>query len=99
MIRKLRESAEWQLLFGAIWNADRPLAGLWWGLVVLRALLPAGFAIAMGVLVSSVQQGNALGGPLVAAGIVFVALQTLSPLHGEAGTNLGSKTSAWLHDR
>ena len=96
---RLRRSAEWQLLFGAIVRAGRALALTWWALVVLRALLPAAFAVAMGILVGAVQRGHPLAGPLVLVGGVFVALQTLSPLHGEVATNLGARTAAWLQDR
>ena len=47
----------------------------------LRGLLPALFAIAMGVLVGAVQRGDPLGTPLVAVGVVFVLLQILPPFH------------------
>jgi ATP-binding cassette, subfamily B, bacterial len=99
VLRRLRASAEWQLLFSAIARADRGLALAWWGLVVLRALLPAGFAVAMGVLVGAVQQGRPLAVPLAVVGVVFLALQVLGPLHGDVGTSLGAKTGAWLQDR
>jgi ABC-type multidrug transport system fused ATPase/permease subunit len=95
---RLRRSAIRQF-FGVLWRVDGALTAVWWGLIVLRALLPAALALSVGVLVGAVQGGKPLGGPLVATGIVFVALQTLAPLHGAAGGNLGAKTGAWLHDR
>ena len=49
--------------------------------LVLRGVLPAGFAVAMGALVSAVQQGDSLGRPLALVGIVFVLLQVLTPIH------------------
>ncbi len=98
-MKKLRESAEWKLLFGAVWRADAVLAGTWWGLIVFRSLLPAGLAVAIGSLISAVQRGAALGPGLVQVGIAFVLLQVLSPIHEEVGNNLGSKVSGWLNER
>ncbi len=80
-------------------KADRPLAIAWWFALSLRGLLPALFAIAMGVLVGAVQRGNSLAAPLTAVGVVFVLLQVLSPLHQAIGANLGSRVAAWLYDR
>ena len=67
MIAVLRKRQEWQF-FGVLPRADRPLAVAWWTVLLLRGLLPAVFAIAMGVLVGAVQRGDALAGPLVAVG-------------------------------
>jgi ABC-type transport system involved in cytochrome bd biosynthesis fused ATPase/permease subunit len=67
--------------------------------LVLRGVLPAGFAIAMGVLVSAVAKGQDLAGPLTLMGIVFVLLQVLSPIHTAISANLGERTSAWLYDK
>jgi ABC-type multidrug transport system fused ATPase/permease subunit len=79
-------------------RADRGLASAWWLVLVLRGLLPAAFAITMGVLVGAVQDGAALAGPLVAMGVVFVLLQVLNPIHQALGYNLGDRTAAWLYD-
>lgn len=97
MRARLRERQEWQF-FGALSQADRPLAVAWWALVLLLGLLPAGFAVAMGALVAAVQDGDALGGPLATVGVVFVLLQVLVPIHVAVGYNLGDRTSAWLYD-
>ncbi|MEY2420546.1 MAG: ATP-binding cassette, subfamily bacterial [Acidimicrobiaceae bacterium] len=80
-------------------KADRGLATAWWGVLVLRGVLPAAFAIAMGVLIGAVQQGHSLGGPLAFAGTVFVLLQVLKPIHTAISANLGDRTAAWLYDR
>jgi ATP-binding cassette, subfamily B, bacterial len=93
----LRERQEWYLV-RALWRADRPLATLWWAILVLRGLLPAAFAVAMGVLVGAVNSGDPLGGPLAFMGTVFVLLQVLMPLHLAVGYNLGDRTAAWLYD-
>jgi ABC-type multidrug transport system fused ATPase/permease subunit len=61
-------------------------------------LLPAAFAISMGVLVGAVQHGAALALPLGLVGVIFLLLQLLSPFHQAIGTNLGSRTAAWLYD-
>src|ERR1700731_3855271 len=62
-------------------------------------MLPAVFAIAMGVLVAAVQRGDSLAGGLALVGIVFILLQVLTPIHQAVGANLGDRTAAWLYDR
>jgi ABC-type multidrug transport system fused ATPase/permease subunit len=98
MIERLRSRDEWKF-FGVLPEADRLLAAAWWVVLVLRGLLPALFAIAMGVLVGAVQRGDALTGPLGLVGIVFVLLQVLAPIHQAISSNLGSRTAAWLYDQ
>src|SRR5688572_6567744 len=85
-------------LVRALWGADRALATVWWAILVLRGLLPAGFAIAMGALVGAVQDGDPLTGPLTLMGVVFVLMQVLTPLHLAIGHDLGDRTAAWLYD-
>jgi ABC-type transport system involved in cytochrome bd biosynthesis fused ATPase/permease subunit len=97
MIARLRARQEW-IFFAALPHAGRGLAAAWWGLVGLRALLPAGFAIAMGALVGAVQRGGALAGPLAAVGTTFVLLQVLQPVHKAVSASLGSRLALWLHD-
>ncbi len=98
MMRRLRDRKEWKF-FAVLPRADRTLAIVWWALLVLRGVLPAVFAIAMGFLVRGVQRGESLTGPLVLAGAVFVLLQVLAPIHQAVSTNLGERTAAWLYDR
>ena len=57
MLRRLRERQEWKF-FGVLPKADRTLAIAWWALLILRGVLPAVFAVAMGVLIGDVN-GNA----------------------------------------
>src|SRR5437867_8715517 len=97
MLEGLLARDEWKF-FGALRRSDRPLALAWWSVLLLRGLLPALFAIAMGALVGAVQRGGPLAAPLGVVGIVFVLLQVLSPLHQAIGSNLGSRTAAWLYD-
>ena len=97
MLDRLRGRQEIALA-RVVWRADRRLAATWWAIVLLRGVLPAAFAVAMGRLVGAVHDGDPLGGPLVAVGVVFVALQVLAPLGFAVGANLGDRTAAWLYD-
>ncbi len=112
MLQRLRGRAEWKF-FGVLPKADRLLAMAWWVLLVLRGVLPAVFAVAMGLLVGAVQHsstvarsattvfawGDGLAAPLVLVGSVFVLLQVLTPVHQAVSANLGDRTAAWLYDR
>ena len=98
MIERLRARNEW-IFAGVLPRADHALAIGWWILLVLRGLLPAIFAVAMGRLVGSIQRGGDLAAPLSLVGIVFVLLQVLPPIHQVVGANLGSRTAAWLYDQ
>src|ERR1700733_13937250 len=82
----------------ALGRADRPLAAAWWGLLAARGLLPAGFAIATGLLVSAVERGSGLAAPLLAVAVVFILMQVLGPLHPALSANLGDRTAAHLYD-
>jgi ATP-binding cassette, subfamily B, bacterial len=98
MIKRLRALPEWKF-FSVLPSAGRVMAVAWWLVLALRALLPALFAIAMGLLVSAIEHGASLGMPLALAGTAFVLLQVLSPVHQAIGANLGSRTAAWLYDQ
>jgi ATP-binding cassette subfamily B protein len=98
MLRRLRDRNEWKF-FGVLPKADRLLAITWWVVLVLRGVLPALFAIVMGLLVGAVQRGDNLAGPLTLVGGVFGLLQVLTPIHQAVGANLGDRTAAWLYDR
>src|SRR5215472_4290553 len=98
MFDRLRARQEWK--FAAVLpKADGPLAAAWYTLLVVRGLLPAIFAVAMGWLVGAVQGHGDLGAPLAVVGSAFILLQVLPPIHQAVGTNLGSRTAAWLYDR
>ena len=45
------------MFFAALPKADGFLAIVWWAVLLLRGVLPALFAVAMGVLVAAVQSG------------------------------------------
>jgi ATP-binding cassette subfamily B protein len=98
VLQRLTARKEWKF-FAVLPKADPGLAAAWWAVLLLRGILPAAFAIAMGVLVGAVQQGHPLAGPLAFAGAIFVLLQVLSPIHQAVSANLGDRTAAWLYDR
>ena len=98
MIERLRALNEWKFA-GILPLADRVLAIAWWTVLVLRGVLPALFAVAMGTLVGAVQRGESLTVPLAVVAAVFIPLQVLSPIHHAIGTNLGSRVAAWLYDQ
>jgi ABC-type multidrug transport system fused ATPase/permease subunit len=98
VLRRLRARNEWQL-FAVLPRADRRLAMLWWVVLVLRGLLPAGLTIVTGVLVGAVEAKHPLVGPLIGLGVVFVLLQILNPIHVAVSANLGDRTAAWLYDQ
>jgi ABC-type multidrug transport system fused ATPase/permease subunit len=98
VLRQLTARKEW-MFFRVLPKAAPGLAVAWGATLVLRGILPAAFAIAMGVLVGAVQRGGPLGTPLALAGAIFVLLQVLSPIHQAVSANLGDRTAAWLYDR
>lgn len=98
LFERLRARNEWKF-FAALPKADHTLAIVWWVVLVLRGVLPAIFAIAMGILVSELQHGEGLVLGLAFVGIIFVLLQVLSPIHQVVGANLGDRTASWLYDR
>jgi len=98
VLERLRNRKEWKF-FSVLPQASPGLALGWWTALVIRGVLPAAFAVAMGVLVGAVRAGRPLVGPLTLVGIIFILLQVLSPIHQVLSTNLGDRTAAWLYDR
>jgi ABC-type multidrug transport system fused ATPase/permease subunit len=98
VLERLRARNEWKF-FAALPRADRPLAVAWWVVLLLRGVLPALFAVAMGVLIAAVERGEGLAGGLVLVSVVFLLLKVLTPVHQAVGANLGDRTAAWLYDR
>ena len=98
MLRQLRERAEWKF-FAVLPRAAPRLALAWWVVLILRGVLPAGLALAMGSLVGAVQRSESLAVPLAVVGAVFILLQVLAPLHQATSAALGSRVAAWLYDR
>ncbi|HEX3929940.1 MAG TPA: ABC transporter ATP-binding protein [Nocardioides sp.] len=75
------------------------LAAAWWLLLLVRALVPAGLAIATGLLVGRVQAGSDLTAALAVFGVVFVASQVSPSVHQVVGALLGHHLSSVLNDR
>src|SRR5687768_9801133 len=98
LLQRLRQRKDW-MFFKALPKADSRLALTWWTVVLLHGILPALFAIAMGVLVAAVQRGDDLAGPLTIVGVLFVLLQVLTPLQTAVSHNLGDRMAAFLYDR
>ena len=80
-------------------KADPILASFWWGLLIGRGILPALFAVGMGLLIGAVQSGSGILIALTMVALLFVGVQVLSPLHLATSQNLGSKTAAYLYDQ
>jgi len=93
MVERLRTRQEWQL-FGVLARADRRLAATWWTVLGLRGLVPALFAVAMGTLVATVEEGRSLAPGLLAVGVPFVLMQVMAPLHLALSFNLGDRAVA-----
>lgn len=94
---RIKKSGEYRFL-GLIRRVDRRLGTAWWSLLALRALVPAGFALAMGDLITSVQRREPIGMSLGLVGGLFVVMQTLPPIHSAISSNLAQKMIAYLHD-
>jgi ATP-binding cassette subfamily B protein len=98
LLTSLHNRNEW-MFFAALPRADGTLAFVWWAVVLLHGILPALFAIAMGVLVAAVQRGELLTGPVILVAVIFVLLQVLTPIQTAVSHNLGDRTAAFLYDR
>ena len=96
-LTRLRRRQEWTF-FGVLPKADAKLAAGWWAVLGLRGVLPAAFAVAMGVVTAAVQDGSSLALPLTFMGVVFLLLQVVFPIHAAISANLGDRTAAWLYD-
>ncbi|MBV8569523.1 MAG: ABC transporter ATP-binding protein [Acidobacteriaceae bacterium] len=94
----ITQRKEWKF-FTILPKVSPGLAAAWWAALVMRGILPAAFAVAMGLLVAAVRGGHALAVPLALVGAIFISLQVLSPIHQAIGNNLGDRTAAWLYDR
>ena len=97
MMDRLRARQEWQF-FAALPKADARLAVVWWAVLLINGIMPAGFAVAIGVVVGAAQEGRSLTGPLTLIGIVFVLMLVANPVQTAVSMNLGNKLSAWLNE-
>ena len=98
MIKRLRARPEWQF-FAELPKADPLLAVAWWALLVVSGVMPAVFAVAIGVTVGAVQQNGPVSGPLALTGAVFVIMLAATPILTTVSMNLGNRLSALLNER
>lgn len=98
MLDALRARHEWKF-FTVLPKADKTLAAVWFLVLLLRGLLPAVFAIAMGSLIGAIERGKPMALELAVVGVIFILLQVLTPIHQAIGANLGDRTAAWLYDQ
>ena len=85
--------------FRVLFRASPMLATVWWLLLLLRGSMPALLAVATGVLVGAVNDGDTLNAPLTFVGVVFVVFQVLTPLQQAVSANLGAVAGDWMNDR
>ena len=93
---KLPDYGDQIRFFGVLARAHRPLATIWWGLLIGRALLVPLSAVANGVLIAAVLNDDSLTLPLVFRGITFFLALSVGPIHEAVGQNLGSRTAGWM---
>ena len=98
MLKRLRVRPEWQF-FAALPKADPLLAVAWWALLAVSGIMPAVFAVAIGVTVGAVQQDSPVGAPLALTGAVFVIMLAATPILTAVSMNLGNRLSALLNER
>jgi ABC-type multidrug transport system fused ATPase/permease subunit len=98
MLKRLRVRPEWQF-FAALPKADPLLAVAWWALLAVSGVMPAVFAVAIGVTVGAVQQDGPVGAPLALTGAVFVIMLAAPPILTAVSMNLGNRLSALLNER
>src|SRR6185312_1263466 len=94
----ITERKEWRF-FSVLPRASPGFAAAWWTGLLLLGVLPAAFAVAMGILIGAVRSGHSLVMPLALTGGIFLLLQVLNPIHRAVSSNLGDRTAAWLYDR
>lgn len=98
VLSRLRDRQEVKF-FGVLFRASPALATVWWLLLLLRGSMPALLAVATGVLVGAVNDGDPLTVPLTFVGVVFVVFQVLTPLQQAVSANLGAVAADWMNDR
>jgi ATP-binding cassette, subfamily B, bacterial len=94
----ITERKEWKF-FSVLPKASPGLAAAWWAGLFVLGVLPAAFAVAMGILIAAVRSSHSLVMPLAFVGGIFLVLQILNPIHHAVSSNLGDRTAAWLYDR
>ncbi len=77
-------------------RASRTLAIVWWVMLLVRALLPAGVTLGLGALVKAISGGRSVDAPLLVVAICFAGSSVSGPIHTQLGAILGDRTSGRL---
>ncbi len=85
--------------FRMLRRASAGYATAWWGLLLVRGVLPTVVALGFGWLVSSITLGRSLTAPLVLFGAAFTTSVMLHPIHQMVSMNLGTSASTHLFGR
>jgi ATP-binding cassette, subfamily B, bacterial len=72
------------------------LAIVWWMMLLVRAVLPAGITLGLGALVKAISGGHSVNTPLLVVAICFAVFSVSGPLHTQLGAILGDRTSGQL---
>ncbi len=83
----------------ATWQTSKPLAVAWWGLVIVRGVLPAALTLGLGALLRAVESGAPTGPSLAVVAGSFAILGVATPIHTQVGAILGDRTSGLLQAR
>jgi ATP-binding cassette, subfamily B, bacterial len=92
---KLRGSSIFALMAANL-RAWKSLAIVWWLMVLVRAVLPAGITLGLGGLVKAISGGRSVDAPLLVVAICFAVFSVSGPLHTQLGAILGERTSGQL---
>jgi ATP-binding cassette, subfamily B, bacterial len=92
---KLRRSSVVTLLRANL-RASKTLAVVWWLMLLVRAVLPAGITLGLGALVKAIADGRSVDAPLLLVAFCFAAFSVSGPLHTQLGAVLGDRTSGQL---
>ncbi len=77
-------------------RASKALGVVWWLMLLVRAVLPAGITLGLGALVKAISGGRGVNAPLLVVAICFAAFSISGPLHTQLGAVLGDRTSGQL---
>jgi ATP-binding cassette, subfamily B, bacterial len=94
-VKKFRGSSVGALMRANI-RASKALGIVWWAMLIVRAVLPAGITLGLGALVKAISGGRNVNAPLLVVAICFAAFSVSGPLHTQLGAILGDRTSGQL---
>ena len=77
-------------------RASKALGIVWWSMLLVRAVLPAGITLGLGALVKAISGGRSVNAPLLVVAVCFAAFSVSGPLHTQLGAILGDRTSGQL---